>query len=92
MFQIDFGAHITIIWFWENMIYWLMWRVSSASISILVHGSPSKHFPLQKSLRHGDPISSFLFTLVDEALNFVIVQAKEKGLIKVLKIAKMKWD
>lgn len=65
----------------------LMWCVKSASISILVNGSPTIPFDLQKGLREEDSISPFLF-IMSEALNFMIREAKEKGLIKRVCIGK----
>lgn len=72
----DFWELLTQFRFGETMITWLMGCVTSASISILVNGSPTEPFPMHKGLGQGDYISSFLFTLVCEALNFVIMQAR----------------
>lgn len=54
---------------------WIMECVSTASASILVNGSPSKPFRLQRGLRQGDPLSPFLFVLVAEALDQLIKKA-----------------
>ncbi|PNX89146.1 cysteine-rich receptor-like protein kinase, partial [Trifolium pratense] len=48
--------------------------VSTATTSILVNGSPTDEFPLERGLRQGDPLSHFLFLLTAEGLN-VIMQA-----------------
>ena len=39
--------------------------VSSAWISVMVNGSPKGFFPAGKGLRQGEPLSSFLFLIVD---------------------------
>lgn len=54
---------------------WVMACVTSASASILINGSPSTPFKLQRGLRQGDPLSPFLFVLVVEALNLMIRKA-----------------
>ena len=67
---------------------WIMSCVTSASASILVNGSPSAPFKLQRGLRQGDPLSPFLFMLVGEVLNKVILKATNTGLWSGLEIRK----
>ncbi|GKE84092.1 hypothetical protein Tco_1557834 [Tanacetum coccineum] len=56
--------------------------LSSASISVMVNGSPSKEFKLKRGLRQGDPLSPFLFLIMAEALQITILEACDKGLYK----------
>lgn len=59
---------------------WIMSCISTASASILVNGSPSSTFNLQRGLRQGDPLSPFLFVLVGEVLNLLIKKATSMNL------------
>ncbi|GJU36204.1 putative RNA-directed DNA polymerase, eukaryota, reverse transcriptase zinc-binding domain protein [Tanacetum coccineum] len=57
---------------------WIGACLSSASISILVNGSPSGEFKMKRGLRQGDPLSPLLFLLDWSRLN-------AKNLILILK-------
>ncbi|GJU71070.1 RNA-directed DNA polymerase, eukaryota, reverse transcriptase zinc-binding domain protein [Tanacetum coccineum] len=66
-------------------IKWRKWIdscLSSASILILVNGSPSKEFKMEMGLHQGDPLSPFLFFMVAEALQISILEACVKGPFK----------
>nr|GEX60003.1 UvrD-like helicase, ATP-binding domain, P-loop containing nucleoside triphosphate hydrolase [Tanacetum cinerariifolium] len=54
----------------------------SASMSILVNGSPSEEFGLVRGVRQGDPLSSFLFILAAKGLNAIVFEAVEKGIFR----------
>ncbi|CAL5439736.1 unnamed protein product [Camellia sinensis] len=60
--------------------------VSTARISALINGSPTKEFSPQKGLRQGDPLSPLLFNLVVEALNILFQRAMELNLLKGVSI------
>ncbi|GJR55966.1 RNA-directed DNA polymerase, eukaryota [Tanacetum coccineum] len=49
------------------------------SVSVLVNGSPTDEFQMERGIRQGDPLSSFLFLLVAEALQVLILEACNKG-------------
>ncbi|GJZ05891.1 reverse transcriptase domain, reverse transcriptase zinc-binding domain protein [Tanacetum coccineum] len=64
---------------------WCKWVDSclrSASMSILVNGSPSEEFRLKRGIRQGDPLSHFLFILAAEGLNALVSEAVEKGIFR----------
>ncbi|XP_071738862.1 uncharacterized protein [Rutidosis leptorrhynchoides] len=61
---------------------WIYSCLSSASISILVNGSPTKEFSLERGVRQGDPLSPFLFILAAEGLNIMTKAATDRGLFK----------
>lgn len=69
---------------------WIKWMkecLSSAYVSVLVNGSPTGEFVLEKGLRQGDPLSPFLFVLAVEGLNLVFKRAQEHGTIKGVSVA-----
>ncbi|XP_058775875.1 uncharacterized protein LOC131650166 [Vicia villosa] len=48
-------------------------------MSVLVNGSPTKEFKVERDLRQGDPLSPFLFVLVAEGLMALVKKATEIG-------------
>ena len=48
---------------------------------MLVNGSPTEQFGIQRGLRQGDPLSPFLFNIVVEGLSVQIRKAVSLGLI-----------
>ncbi|XP_071739630.1 uncharacterized protein [Rutidosis leptorrhynchoides] len=64
---------------------WILSCLSSASIPILVNGSPTKEFSLSRGVRQEDLLSPFLFILAAEGLN-ISKAAIEKGLFKGVEI------
>jgi len=54
--------------FSEKWISWIKACLESASMSILVNGSPTKEFIPKKGLRQGDLLASFLFLIAAEGL------------------------
>ena len=74
--------------FGRKWIRWIMNCVSSASISILLNGSPLKPFKMEKGLRQGDPLSPYLFILVSKALVCLLKKADDMNLIEAVHIGK----
>ena len=68
--------------FGEKWRRWIEECVTNAKVSVLVNGSPTKEFSPKKGLRQGDPLSPFLFTIVVEGLNLLMIKARELGIIK----------
>ncbi|GKU93427.1 hypothetical protein SLEP1_g7022 [Rubroshorea leprosula] len=67
---------------------WMKECLSTASISVLVNGSPTEEFNAGKGLRQGDPLSPFLFLVVAEALSGLIRKAEEIGLLKGIQVGR----
>ncbi|XP_072074357.1 secreted RxLR effector protein 78-like [Arachis hypogaea] len=72
--QMEFGDR------WKR---WINEMMRTAAMSIMVNGSPTKPFDMERELRQGDPLSPFLFILVAEVLNKMLQEAKETKLVKV---------
>ena len=77
MNQMNFGLK-----WWQ----WIMRCLSSSRASILVNGSPTKEFPIYKGVKHGDPLSPFLFIIAMEGLHITVKSAREKSLISGVKL------
>lgn len=63
-------------------IQWIEGCLKSASISVLINGSPSSEFFPQRGLRQGDPLAPFLFNIVAEALTGLVREAVNKNLFR----------
>jgi hypothetical protein len=70
----------------QKMNFSTLWRkwmsecVGTATASVLVNGSPTEEFCIERGLRQGDPLSSFLFLLAAEGFNVLMSSLKEEGL------------
>ncbi|XP_057444502.1 uncharacterized mitochondrial protein AtMg01250-like [Lotus japonicus] len=60
-------------------IHWIRGCLESASVSVLVNGSPCGEFRMEKGLRQGDPLAPFLFLIVAEGLNGLFLDVVSLG-------------
>ncbi|GJZ65980.1 RNA-directed DNA polymerase, eukaryota, reverse transcriptase zinc-binding domain protein [Tanacetum coccineum] len=94
VFKIDFEkAFDSISWdfllrvmhfmgFSEKWIKWISGCLLSATSSILINGSPTREFNINRGLRQGDPLSPFLFIIAMEGLHVAMEDAKAAGLFQ----------
>lgn len=70
---------------------WICWTegcLKSASISVLVNGSPTNEFLPQRGLREGDPLAPLLFNIVAEGLTGLMREALDKGIYSSFLVGK----
>ncbi|KAJ9566035.1 hypothetical protein OSB04_002001 [Centaurea solstitialis] len=65
---------------------WIKGCLNSASMSVLINGSPTAEFLPKKGVRQGDPLAPFLFIIAAEGLNVAMQEAKEKGVFHGVKL------
>ncbi|XP_058784895.1 uncharacterized protein LOC131659767 [Vicia villosa] len=58
---------------------WMELLIFKSNMSVMVNGSPTKEFVVNRGLRQGDPLSPFLFVLVTEALARLVRKSIEIG-------------
>ncbi|KAL9672015.1 hypothetical protein QQ045_009589 [Rhodiola kirilowii] len=92
--KLDFRkAYDSLSWEFLEMIQrrmgfsgkWMSWMkecYSSAKLAVLINGSPSKEFAMERGLRQGDPLSPFLFLVAVEGLSRILDKAVEEGVIE----------
>jgi len=67
-------------------INWIKACLESASVSILVNGSPTEEFKPKRGLRQGDPLAPFLFIIVVEGLSGLMREAKSASMFKGVEV------
>ncbi|XP_071687047.1 uncharacterized protein [Rutidosis leptorrhynchoides] len=74
--------------FGEKWRKWMFACLSSASISILVNGSPTSEFKLERGVRQDDPLSPFLFIIAAEGLNWLTKAAVRSNLFSGVEVGR----
>nr|GEW77726.1 putative RNA-directed DNA polymerase, eukaryota, reverse transcriptase zinc-binding domain protein [Tanacetum cinerariifolium] len=72
---------------WRN---WILSCLNSSFASVLINGSPTMEFKLERGLRQGDPLSPFLFIIAVEALNIAILEATNRNIFYEFKVGRDK--
>lgn len=70
--------------FGKRFITWIKLTLEGSRICVNLNGTLGPLLLLQKGLRHGDPLSPFLFILVTDALNKILTKAMSEGFVVVL--------
>ena len=65
---------------------WIRGCITTTKVSILVNGTPTKEFQMEKGVRQGDPLAPFLFVLAMEGLYVAMKEAQVKGIFKGIRI------
>ena len=104
IFKVDFEkAYDSVSWGFLNYMMMRMgfsgkWRqwiygcLSSATISILINGSPTSEFVPHRGLRQGDPLAPFLFNIVAEGLTGLMRTAISKNLFHSYRVGRQKEE
>ena len=75
MGYMGFGSH------WRKLIFECM---STSKLAILINGSPSREFSMERGLRQGDPLSPSLFDIAVQGLTVLFNRASDSGYFKGL--------
>ncbi|WJZ85876.1 hypothetical protein VitviT2T_005388 [Vitis vinifera] len=67
---------------------WMSGCLSSVSFAILVNGSAKGWVKASRGLRQGDPLSSFLFTLVADVLSRMLMRAEERNMLEGFRVGR----
>ncbi|KAJ9539315.1 hypothetical protein OSB04_032048 [Centaurea solstitialis] len=98
VFKVDFDkAFDSVSWEYldevmEQMRFGQKWRrwikecLSSASVSVLINGSPSSEFHMKRGVRQGDPMAPFLFLIAAEGLSIALKEARQVGVFHGIKL------
>ncbi|RVW68273.1 hypothetical protein CK203_063587 [Vitis vinifera] len=68
---------------------WMRGCLSSISFAVLVNGNTKEWVKASKGLRQGDPLSPFLFTIVANMLNRLMLRAEESGLLEGFRVVNL---
>lgn len=76
-------------------IVWIDWMkefYSTAHVSVLVNGSPSDTFHMERGVRQGDLLSSFLFLIAVKDLKCILDKVREMGLLRGIHFNNLTYD
>ena len=68
------------------VVKWIMACGISAQFVVLVNGAPTSFFKSGRGMRKGFSLSPLLFLLIIEGLSRLILEAKNKGKLKGVKV------
>lgn len=65
---------------------WIRACVFSGSLSVLINGNLTEEINIQHSLKQGDPLAPFLFLLVAEGLNGLVISVLSLGVFQGFRV------
>ncbi|GJT51140.1 RNA-directed DNA polymerase, eukaryota, reverse transcriptase zinc-binding domain protein [Tanacetum coccineum] len=65
---------LQLVGFHKSIVNWIMTCITTTSFSICINGEIKGFFKGGNGLRQGDPISPYLFTLVMEVFNMIMIK------------------
>ncbi|KAI9153915.1 hypothetical protein LWI28_018395 [Acer negundo] len=68
--------------FGDRWRQWMMSCISIPKLSVLINGSPTAQFGMERGLRQGDLLSPFLFNIVTEGLSSLFQKASNLGILR----------
>lgn len=74
----------------DKWVQWINECLFSARANVLVNGSPSGEFVLERGIRQGDPLSPFFFLVAAEGVSLLAKRAVERGLMRAAEIGRNK--
>jgi len=77
---------MSILAFTSKWINWISSCLESATVLVLVNGSPTKQFKPKRGLRQGDPLAPFLFITVAKVLIGLVRTTVSKGILEGVKV------
>ncbi|KAJ9567980.1 hypothetical protein OSB04_003946 [Centaurea solstitialis] len=92
LFKVDFAkAFDSLNWnyldnvmlqmgFGDTWRAWMKCCLSTAKVSVLINGAPTKEFKMSKGVRQGDPLAPFLFILAAEGLAAIMKEAQRSNI------------
>jgi len=103
-FKVDFEkAYDSVRWsflldmfhrmgFHSKWIKWVQGCLESATVLVLINGSPTKEFKPSRGLRQGDPLAPFLFLIVAEGLAGLVRNALKENVLKGVKVGRAETE
>jgi hypothetical protein len=74
--------------FHSNWVDMVMKCVTTVSFSVQVNGKQGKFFTPSRGLRQGDPLSPYLFLLINEALSLTLKKAITDNELQGIKLSR----
>ena len=74
--------------FGRSRIQWIWICLTTIEMLVIVNGSLSKPFKMERGLQQGDPLAPFLFVLVADILNRMLSKVVKEGLIEGITVGR----